>query len=84
MARMVIQSEKSQNKVAKFCYAVQGLYHIIRNTGHVSYYIKIINTLDSPELKFIAYDLYPLPSSLKPYDLSISLTLDIPTKPMLH
>ena len=38
MIRTAIQSDKSQNKIAKICYAVRYTYHIIRNTGHGSYY----------------------------------------------
>lgn len=38
MIRTVIQSDKSQNKIAKICYAVRYSYHIIRNTGHGNYY----------------------------------------------
>ena len=40
MARKNIQRRKSQNKVSKLCYAVRDPYRIIRNTCHVSYYVK--------------------------------------------
>ena len=34
--------------------------------GHGSYFVRILHKPDSPELKFMAYDLYPLPPSLTP------------------
>ena len=66
MARMAIQSNKQKKKVAKICYAVRGPYQIILTTGHSSYFVRKLHRPDSPELKFMAYHLYPLPSSLKP------------------
>ena len=58
--RTAVLSYKLQNKIAKLCYAVRDPYQIIRNTSHSSYYIKQLN-----ELKSVAFDLYPLPRSLK-------------------
>ena len=60
---------KQKGKVAKLCYAVRGPYQIIRTTGHGSYFVGKLHRPDSPELKFMVYDLYPLPSSLKPCEL---------------
>ena len=65
IARTVIQSNKSQNKVAKLRYTVRDPYYIILNTGHGSYYVKKINQPDNSVLKFMVYDLYSLPLSLK-------------------
>ena len=62
MARTAIQSDY---KHSKLCYAGRGPYQIFRNTGHGSYFVKKLNRPDSPEQKFIAYDLYSLPLSLK-------------------
>ena len=66
IARIVIQSDKKKEKVDTLCYVVKGPYQIPRNTGHGSYFVKKLHKSDSPELKFIAYDLYPIPPSLKP------------------
>ena len=66
MARTAIQSNKRKEKVAKLCYAVRGPYQIIRTTGHGSYFVRKLHRPDAPELKFMAYDLYPLPPALKP------------------
>ena len=65
MARTAIQSNKQKEKVAKLCYTVRGPYQIIRTTGHGSYFVRKLHRRDSPELKFMAYDLYPLPPSLQ-------------------
>ena len=64
MARTTIQSNKNKLKFAKLCYAVMGPYQILRNTGHGSYFVKNLYKPDSFVLKFIAYDLYPLPPLL--------------------
>ena len=69
MVRTAIQSNTHNEKVAKLCYAVRGHYQIIRTTCHGSYFVRKLHRLDSPELKFIVYDLYPLPPSLKPCEL---------------
>ena len=66
MARTAIQSNKQKEEVAKLCYTVRGSYQIIRTTCHGSYFMRKLHTPDSPKLKFMAYDLYPLPPSLKP------------------
>ena len=60
MARTDIKNNKQIEKVAKLWYAVQGSYQIIRITGHGSYFVRKLHKYVSPELKFIAYDLYPL------------------------
>ena len=61
MARMTIQSNKQKEKVAKLYYAVRGPYQIILTTGHGSYFVRKLHRPDSPELKFMAYDLHPIP-----------------------
>ena len=66
MARTAIQSNKRKEKFAKLCYAVRGPYQIIRTTGHGSYFVQKLHRPDAPELKTMAYDLYPLPPALKP------------------
>ena len=66
MARTAIQSNKQKEKVAKLCYAVRRSYQIIRTTSNGNYFVRKLHRSDSPELKFMAYDLYPLPQSLKP------------------
>ena len=66
MARTAIQSNKQKERVAKLCYAVRGPYQIIPTTSHGSYFVRKLYRLDSPELKFMVYDFYPLPLSLKP------------------
>ena len=59
MARTAIQSDLTKHKVAELSYSIRGPFQIICTT-------KKLNKPDSPELKFMAYDLYPLPPSLKP------------------
>ena len=81
MARTAVQSDKSQNTVTKLCYAVRGPYHIIRNTGHGSYYVKTPNKPDSPKLNDIVYIFFGL---LIFVNLSIPLTFDISTKLIIH
>ena len=66
MARTAIQSDFSKHKVAKLSYSVRGPFQIIRNTGFGSYFVRKLNKQYSPELKFIAYDSYPLPPFLQP------------------
>ena len=65
MAKTAIQSDKNKENVTKLCYAVRGPYHILRNTNHGSYFVEKLHKPDSPELKIMAYDLYPLPYSRK-------------------
>ena len=60
MARTAIQSDLSKNKVAKLSYSVRGSYQILR------YFVRKLNKYDSPNLKFMAHILYPLPPSLIP------------------
>ena len=66
MARTTIQSDLSKHKVTELSYSVRGPCQIIRNTGFSSYFVRKLNKPHSPELKFMAYDLYPLLLSLKP------------------
>ena len=66
MAQTAIQSNLAKNKVAKLRYSVRGPYQIVRHTGLESYYVRKLNKPDNPELKFMVYDLYHLPPSLKP------------------
>ena len=66
MARTAIQSNKQKEKVAKLCYVVRRPYQIIRTTSNGNYFVRKLHRPDSPELKFMTYDLYPLPPSLKP------------------
>ena len=61
MARTAIQSDLFKNKVAKLTYFVRGTYQILHNTGLGSYFVRKNNKPDSPELKFMARDLYFLP-----------------------
>ena len=67
MTRTAIQSDRTKDKVAKLCNAVRGPYHILRSTGHGSYFFKKLYKPDSPERKKYDIRLVPsLPLSLKP------------------
>ena len=66
IARTAIHSDLSKHKVTKLSYSVRGPFQIIRPTGFGSYFVRKLNKSNSPELQFMAYDLYPLPPSLKP------------------
>ena len=66
MARKAIQCDLKKHKVAKLFYVLIGPYYIIRNTGYGSYFVKKLYNTDSPEIKSIAHDLYPLLQSIKP------------------
>ena len=66
MVRTAIQSDASTNKVAKLSYQVRGSFRIVQFTGRGSYLVRNLYRSNSPELKFMATDLYPLPHSLKP------------------
>ena len=65
MAQTAIQSDFSKHKVIKLSYSVRDPFQIIYSTGFGSYFVRKFNKPDSPELKFMACDLYPLPPSLK-------------------
>ena len=66
MVRTAVQSNATINKVAKLSYQVRGPFRIVKCTGHGSYLVRKLYKPDSPELRFMAIDLYPLPPSLKP------------------
>ena len=61
-----IQSDKKKEKFDKLCCAVRGPYQIICTTTHGIYCVIKLHRPDSPKLKFMAYDLYPLSPSPKP------------------
>ena len=63
-----IQSDPYKHKAAKLSYSVRGPFQITRSTGFGSYFVRKFNKPDSPELKFMAYNLYPLPPSFKPFE----------------
>ena len=69
MTKKAIRSDLSKNEITKLSYSDQGPYQIILNTGCGSYFVRKLNTSDSPELQFITYNLYSLFPSLKPYEL---------------
>ena len=58
MARIAIQSDNTQEIVAKLCFVVRYPYQILRNTGHGSYFVK---KAKNHGLHFV-----PSPPSLKP------------------
>ena len=66
MIQIAIQSDLSKHKIFKLSYSVCDPFQIIRNTGFASYFVRKLNKPDSPEVKFMVYDLCPLPPSLKP------------------
>ena len=66
MARTAIQSNKKKEKVSQLCDTGRGSYHILCSTGYGSDFVKKLHKPDSPELNFMAYDLYPLLPSPKP------------------
>ena len=59
MASIAIQSDKKE-KYCKLSYIVRSLYQIICNTSHGSYVMRKLHKSNSPELKFMVYDLYYL------------------------
>ena len=65
MARTTVQSDTFTNKVAKLNYQVRGPFRIVKCTGYDRYLVRKSYKPDSPELKCMAIDLYPLPPSLK-------------------
>ena len=66
MARTTVHSDASSNKVAILSYQVRGPFRIVTCTGQGSYLVRKLYKPDSPKLKFMSIDLYPLPPSLKP------------------
>ena len=68
MARTAINSDASSNKMAKLSCQVRCPFCIVKCTGQGSYLVRKLYKADSPTLKFMAADLYPLPRSLKPYE----------------
>ena len=75
MARTAIQNDLSKHQVAKLSYSIRDLFQTIRNTGFGSHFDRKLNKPDSPELKFVAYYLRPLPPSLKPCESIDSIDL---------
>ena len=49
LVRTAVQSDKNAAKVAKLCYAVRGIFQIIRSAGRGSYIVRKLNKLDKPE-----------------------------------
>ena len=87
MALTAVQSNLAKNKVAKLSYSVRGSYQIVRHTGFGSYFVRKLHKPDSPELKFMAYDMYPLPPSLKqcePVDKNYSRYLNQQHTPLVN
>ena len=68
MDRTIVQCDKTDDKVAKLCYAVRGPFKIICGTSHGGYVVRKLNKPDSSKFKFTSEDLYILPPSLKPYE----------------
>ena len=68
IARTFILSDKKKETVTKLSYAVRGPYQIIHTTNHGNYFVNKLHRPDSSKLKFIPYNFYPLPPSLKPCD----------------
>ena len=66
MARTIVQSDNTNDKVAKLCYVVRGSFQIICGTGHGGYIVRKLNNPKYPEFKFISEDHYILSPSLKP------------------
>ena len=66
MARTTVQSDAFTNKVANLSYQVRRPFRIVKCTSHGSYLVQKLYKPNSPELKFVATDLYPLSPSLKP------------------
>ena len=62
-----IQISLSKNIVAKLSYSFRDPYQISGEIGFGSHFVRKLNKPDSSELKFVNYDLYSLPPSLKPY-----------------
>ena len=63
MERTAVKTYIFKNEVTKLCYDIHRAYQIIRSTSHGSYYVREIHKPDSPELKFMAYDLYSTTTS---------------------
>ena len=64
---IIKQSDAFTNKVAKLSYQVRKPFRIMKSTVHgIIYLVRKLYKPDSPELRFMAIDLYPLPPSLKP------------------
>ena len=65
MAGTTIRNDLSKKRITKLCYAVRYSYQIICSTDHGSYYVQKFNKPDSPNIKFMDYDVYPLSLSHK-------------------
>ena len=63
---MIVQSDETNNKIAKLFYAVRGPFQIIRGTGRGGYIVRKLNRPNSPEFEFMSEDLYILQPLLKP------------------
>ena len=66
IAQIVIQSDLLIETSSQILLRCSIPYHVICITDHGSYLIRKLNKSDIPELKFIAYDLFPLFTFLKP------------------
>ena len=65
MTRTTIQSVTSINKVAKLSYQIPGSFYIVQYTGRGSDLVRKLYNPNSPEVKFMAMDLYFFLPSLK-------------------
>ena len=65
MTRTTIQSVISLTKVAKLSYQIPDSFYIVQYTGRGSYLVRKLYNPNSPEVKFMAMDLYFFLPSLK-------------------
>ena len=61
MTTTILQNNKKKRKAPSLCHTVRGPYEIIHTTGYGTYLVYKLHRPDNPKLKFMAYDVYPLP-----------------------
>ena len=55
--------------VGKLSYQARGIFTIVKPTRHGSYMVRRFDKPTSPKLKYMAEELYALPSTILPYEL---------------
>ena len=69
MARVIVQSDKTRDKVAELSYIVLGPFQNIWDIARGNYIIRKLNKLNNSELNFMSEDLCIFLFSLKPCEL---------------
>lgn len=68
MVRVAVQSQASNNRVAKLTYRLRGPYEVVDVLGHGAYNLQKFGNRDGPKLKYHAEDISMLPPAIRPVE----------------